>query len=199
MEIVSAEYNIYNNIFEYFKIIKFVPTDAKKKERVAFMKTMQFYNYVKIRATHQDGRILYAFLLKRESGFTKITSEFKSILNTIKETDINLLTFSEKPVKRSVRLFINKKSPKKIKFQGMLFKHFKVIPMNNKLVPKHTLCSSREMERVMQDNCIIHPLHFPKIHVTDPQVIWIDGKLGDLVKIQRQTDIGHVLYYRIIV
>jgi DNA-directed RNA polymerase subunit H (RpoH/RPB5) len=39
----------------------------------------------------------------------------------------------------------------------------------------------------------------PKIKITDPQVVWLNAKIGDVILITRNDITGPVLYYRLVV
>jgi len=67
------------------------------------------------------------------------------------------------------------------------------------LVPKHEICSEKEKEEVKLENYITSFANIPHIFVTDPQIVWINGKVGDLIKITRNDYHGNILTYRIVI
>lgn len=201
MDIRSIEYTIYNNLFEYLNIIKFQPLDdeegKKRKDKGDFIKTLQFYSYVKIKAVNAAGDIMYVFLLSDNSFVTK-SMEFKKLLNTIPERVVQLVIISSEGIKTPVKKFLTKYDKKKLSIKDLRYDHFKIDPRKNSLVPLHRLCTDDETRKVMQDNKVDNLSMFPIIRKSDPQVLWSGGNVGQLVKIIRHTVVGEVLYYRVI-
>ena len=203
MSTSSVEYVIYNNLFTYLDVVKFKPfcdedKSAVKKNESEFTKTLQFYSYVNVKAKNNKGDILYAFILG-DGKFGSKSAEFKKILNVIREKKVHLITISRGGIKTTVKKFLLKYSKKKLIFKDLCFNNFKIDPRKNVMVPKHTLCTKEEMKRVMHDNRITDSAQFPRIHRSDPQVLWTGGEVGELIKIERPSVTGIVLYYRIIV
>lgn len=206
MNVRSVEYTIYNNLFKYLDIIKFVPEADKeekegskgRKDKNDFIKTLQFYSYVKVRAKNKAGEIMYVFLLS-DNGFVSKSLEFKKLLNTISEKDVHLIIISEDGIKTPVKKFLLKYDKKKLRVKDLKYNHFKVDPRKNALVPKHQVCTEEETRKAMYDNKIDNINMFPKIRRTDTQVLWSGGTVGQLIRIERNTVIGQVLYYRVIV
>ena len=66
---------------------------------------------------------------------------------------------------------------------------------NHFLVPEHRILSKAEVRELLKSyNCKLHQL--PKIYSDDPGVVAIDGKIGDVLEIQRSED---VKFYRLVV
>lgn len=207
------ENEIYKNIITYLDIIGFVPVkdqlnpEEKKqdekhvlKTKSDIVKTLQFYSYVRIKARHKDTkRIMYVYIV-RDSSMVSKSTEFKSnILNTINEKDIILTIVSKDGIKTQVLKFISKYKSKKIELRDFKYVLFKIDLRDNVMVPKHELCTDAEKKKIMADNFITSDLNFPFISKISPQVLWIGGEPGQLVRITRHDVTGPVLYYRIIV
>ncbi|MFH1501013.1 MAG: DNA-directed RNA polymerase subunit RpoH/Rpb5 C-terminal domain-containing protein [archaeon] len=65
------------------------------------------------------------------------------------------------------------------------------------LQPKHSKTSQKEAKEILQ-KLNISSSQLPKINVEDPALP--EGcEEGDLIKIERKTDKGTVVYYRIVV
>lgn len=194
----STEYNIYNNIIKYLGIINFKIEGKKIENKKDFIKTLQFQSYVKIKAKNEKDNIMYAFLLE-DDRFVSKSIEFKRLINTVQEKNIDILIISRNGIKTSVMKFINTYTKKNMRIKDLRYEHFKIDPRKNLLVPKHHLCTEEETRKIMSDNNIEDINMFPKIKKTDVQVLWLGGSVGQLVKIQRNTIIGLELYYRVIV
>jgi DNA-directed RNA polymerase subunit H (RpoH/RPB5) len=208
MDIRSIEYTIYKNLFKYIDIIGFVPvinnSDSNDmiiiKEKKDLIKTLQFYSYVKIKAVCKKNKkdIMYIFLISDNSIVSK-SIEFKQLLNTIPENEIQLVIVSRYGIKTVVKKFLSKYSKKKLLIKNLLYNHFKIDIRTNIMVPLHILCTLDETKQIMIDNNIEFLTQFPKIKSIDPQVLWVGGRSGQLMKIIRRDVTGEVLYYRIII
>ncbi|MFT7615651.1 MAG: DNA-directed RNA polymerase subunit H (RpoH/RPB5) [Candidatus Woesearchaeota archaeon] len=64
------------------------------------------------------------------------------------------------------------------------------------LVPKHTKISAKEKEELFKEHAIVF-LHLPKIKKSDPALIELDCKEGDVIKIERTSSTaGTTVFYR---
>ena len=66
-------------------------------------------------------------------------------------------------------------------------------------VPKHEIMSKKDAEQVLKDfNC--NPTELPFIFVTDPAILGLGVKPGDMIKITRKSGTaGESIYYRYVV
>ena len=69
----------------------------------------------------------------------------------------------------------------------------------HKLVPKHTILGDADKQELLQRyNITLN--HLPRILLTDPMVKVLDAKVGDVVKIVRESPTaGRAEYYRVVV
>ena len=75
----------------------------------------------------------------------------------------------------------------------------KVDIMSHNLVPKHTVISEEEAQKVF-DYYKITKDQLPKINITDPVIKIIGAEVGDIIKIERKSPTAEVSYaYRIVV
>ncbi|MEM5804761.1 MAG: DNA-directed RNA polymerase subunit H [Candidatus Aenigmatarchaeota archaeon] len=71
--------------------------------------------------------------------------------------------------------------------------------LHHKLVPKHTILSEEE-KKALLEKLNITEVQLPKILAVDPAVKAIDAKVGDVVKIERESHTaGNTVYYRLVV
>ncbi len=203
------DYIIYGNILDYLSITGYTPlnddgSDYKKKDKDDFVKTLQFYSYIKIRATSQQPEtgmgpsIAYIFFIGSDELVSK-SSEFRKLLNVIPEKDVTIITVSREGIKTPVKKFLHGYTKKTIYIKDLYYDQFKIDPRKSVMVPKHTICSEDEVKKLMSDGKIESISNCPIIRHTETQVLWIGGKPGQLVKIERPTDMGVDLYYRVIV
>ena len=69
---------------------------------------------------------------------------------------------------------------------------------NHVIVPAHKLMTEKEVKELL-DKLDVRLDNLPKIFETDPQVQILNGKIGQVVKIERTEGGVKVPYYRFIV
>ena len=74
-----------------------------------------------------------------------------------------------------------------------------ILVPNHVYVPKHEIMTKKEAEQVLKEfNC--NATELPLIFVTDPAIIGLGVKPGDMIKITRKRGTsGTSLYYRYVV
>ena len=79
-----------------------------------------------------------------------------------------------------------------------LKKNIILVP-NHAYVPKHEIMTKKEAEQVLKEyNC--NATELPLIFVTDPAIIGLGVKPGDMIKITRKSGTSGIsLYYRYVV
>ena len=79
-----------------------------------------------------------------------------------------------------------------------LKKNIILVP-NHVYVPKHEIMTKKEAEQVLKEyNC--NATELPLIFVTDPAIIGLGVKPGDMIKITRKSGTsGESFYYRYVV
>ena len=200
----SIEYRIYDNLFKYIDILGYEPiiddNGEFKKQKKEFMKTLQFYYYVRIRATKKDdiNDVMYVLLIGDGNLISK-SPEFKKILNNIPESKATIVLVSKDGLKTPIKKFLMSYTKKTLYVKNLLYDNFKVDARENVMVPIHKLCTKTETKKIMDDNKIDNIQLFPKIRSNDTQVLWLGGKSGQLIKIIRRDVTGEVLYYRVII
>ena len=81
----------------------------------------------------------------------------------------------------------------------MTTKKIPILVPDHIYVPKHEIISKKEAEEVLvKFNC--KPTELPLIFVTDPAIVGIGVKPGDMIKITRKSNTaGQGIYYRYVV
>jgi DNA-directed RNA polymerase subunit H len=80
---------------------------------------------------------------------------------------------------------------KEIKKKDFTFEH--------ELVPQHTILSKKEIEELLA-RYRIKPYQLPSIRASDPAVLAIESKPGDVLKIvRRSSTAGEIVVYRHVV
>ena len=81
----------------------------------------------------------------------------------------------------------------------MATKKIPVLVPNHVYVPKHEIITKKEAQKVLDDfNC--KPTELPLIFVTDPAIVGLGVKPGDMIKVTRKSGTaGESTYYRYVV
>lgn len=81
----------------------------------------------------------------------------------------------------------------------MAVKKQQILVPDHVLVPKHEIMTKDEAEAVMERyHC--KPTEMPLIYVTDPAIVKLGVKPGDLIRITRNSSTaGESIYYRYVV
>ena len=200
-------YRVYLNVFEYLKGIRY-ESENKKLSRQEFEKYTQFNKYIKIKTTHELDGIMYLFLLldttnnsdvAKSFGKKKTESySFDGMLNTITETKANVMFICKDSVIQQVKKAVAKYKKKEITLKTMAMSRFLVNVRNNILVPEHILCTEEEKKSILDELQITSGM-LPKIKLSDPQVEWLNAKVGDVIKILRNDPTGRSIYYRVVI
>jgi DNA-directed RNA polymerase subunit H len=79
---------------------------------------------------------------------------------------------------------------------GSMTKKFEIT--DHILIPKHSKCSAKEKEELLQQYHI-EERHLPKILKTDAAIRDLDAKSGDVIKILRKSPTaGDSIFYRVV-
>jgi len=81
----------------------------------------------------------------------------------------------------------------------MATKKIPILVPDHVYVPKHEIISKKEAQKVLEKfNC--KPTELPLIFVTDPAILGLGVKPGDMIKITRKSGTaGESTYYRYVV
>jgi DNA-directed RNA polymerase subunit H (RpoH/RPB5) len=128
---------------------------------------------------------------------SKILNYAKSNLDIILITKKELSTYIKKKISDiNLKIIVTKS---KIKFHNYLHKHFLLDIKNGPLCSPHTILTKEEVRKLCTRELMIHPLSLPSILINDPQIIWIGAELGDIIKIEANSEMaGKVIRYRIV-
>lgn len=81
----------------------------------------------------------------------------------------------------------------------MVSRKNKVLVPDHEYVPKHEIMTKEEAQAVLEKyNCT--PTELPLIYVTDPAIVGLGVRPGDMIRILRQSPTaGESIYYRYVV
>lgn len=213
--------NIYNNIYDFIDKNKLVPLFDKIDEPSKFYNEINTNKYVTIPTIskshpsekyeevknslntnkyNDDVKLTYILLLHYDSEYSSKTPVFKSLINSIKYNNINIIIISKDPLSTHVNKQVVELSNDTKKIFNYTYDRFKIILYNHVLCSPHTLLSKDEEEYLLKNILKKKKSHLPKIKLSDPQVIWIGGNIGDIVRIDRDSEItGKSIYYRVVI
>ena len=214
---------IYNNLYTYFNYKKLIPLDEKINDD-DFIKHIYNNEYFTITTVTNDYnsddikeikdnldninykneknyKLTYILLFHYNTELYSKTQDLKKIINTFKKNpfkyDIMLITKNE--ISTHVKNYIDSIKTK-LNIINYTYKLFTIIIPKHILSNKHEILSKEEEEKILNNILFCKKSNLPKIKLSDPQIIWSSGKIGDIVCITRYDDIsGLSLYYRVIV
>lgn len=197
---VNSLYNIYNNICRYIENIGSETVEHEVLNKSEFTKYVQFNPFIKIKTQNIQNpeETIYIFLIIDNTLVTR-TQSFIKLLNNVPGTRENVTIISKDELKKSILKSLIKYKKKDIKVKSLSYIYFKVDVRNHIMVPKHVLCSEVEKKNILSEMLITSHNMLPKIKITDPQVVWLNAKIGDVILITRNDITGPVLYYRLVV
>lgn len=199
-------FEVYKNVYLYLKEVKkYKITEDKTMEKTQlngspnnvkeYKKTMQFHEYIRIRATDEKNNMLYVFIIDNPLYVSRV-SMFTKLLNTVKETNYSMLLISkETKIKNSIKSY----EKNNINFRYLSFDYFKFDPRKHVLVPKHNLCSPEKVSEILNRYHLTNAKQFSQIKYDDPQVVWVNGEVGDIIEIEETNLNSSTLKYRIVI
>lgn len=214
---------IYNNLYTYFDYKEIIPLE-NKIEDTEFIKHIYNNEYYVIKTyskhySDDDVNIIktninnmlykntkelyltYVVLFHYNSELYTKSQDFKKILNNLKKSPfkLNIIFITKIPLTTHVKNYINS-IKNQLNIINYTYNLFTIIIPKHILSNKHIILSKEEEEHLLNDVLFTTKHNIPKIKITDPQIIWSPGKVGDIVAIERLDDItGQSLYYRVII
>ncbi len=72
-------------------------------------------------------------------------------------------------------------------------------PLEHKLVPRHEIINEEELKKILAEY-EIEKEQMPKIRVLDPAAVSIKAKVGDVVRVTRDSPTaGKAVFYRLVI
>jgi len=150
--------------------------------------------------TNDLEKIIYILLLHNESEYDSKTANFKSLINTIKYPNCNIITISKNSLSTHVNKQIVELSTDTKKIFSYTYDKFKFLVFNHVLCSPHTILTKDEEYNLLNKILRKKKNNLPKIKITDPQAIWIGAEIGNVIRIDRDSEItGKSVYYRVVI
>jgi len=168
------------------------------KERraiLAFYLRVRCFNFRIIFMVWQNSLLNILFATKK---FIKanLYLNLSNLIKTVGKSDEIILVIQDE-ISTSIRNAIDEVSDKKdVKiYQYQLFTAELPIVLG---VPQHRILRGSEREAILSD-IKVRPSELPSVLDTDPQIVWIGGKAGDIVQILRTDGRGISEFYRYVI
>lgn len=196
-----VQWDIYQILFNAFIPYKGMENDSKEMSQEDFIKQMQFKKYITI-DTHTDTHTYKIILLNRNeqnnNDIMTVTEHMKHFLRNVLKPDIHLIVIGPETPKKHVQTYI-KSEPLGHQIQIHNYDRFKIVVPLGPYVPHHTILTPEE-EKEMLSIFNIRKNRLKEISHIDPQLIWMNAKFGDIIRIKNLSRlVGSSIDYRIVV
>lgn len=152
---------------------------------------------VKVHKNNNDKK--RKFLEKYLDEVNKNKSRIVKILNADKTTIEAILITKKELTTYCVRGIKSKNDKIKLIVQNYLHRHFLVEMSKGPLCGLHTVLSKQEADYLCSQQIMSSRSKLPHILVSDPQLVWCNAKIGDIIKININTELtGKGIQYRVV-
>lgn len=184
-----------NDFRKYNFIVLWLTTYKKQKiikpilDREAFINAMQKYLYVTLQTD-----ILKIILTSSVSDIEHDVVRFRKIVSAESAPDMIFVT------KQKFSINLHKaRVEMENRIVNLTHRDFACDKTKGPLCPKHTVMTEEEVKEF----CDFHhtqPKDYPPISIYDPQCLWVDVKIGDMIKIRRVENnaAGFTIAYRFV-
>jgi DNA-directed RNA polymerase subunit H (RpoH/RPB5) len=195
---IEVYYNI-KKLMEYRNIISnynFVSRDDFSKVKAS--------EYIKIDGTRSFSgttRDVFIFMIMPDSKYSSTSPVFRKLLTLIptdKKETADILFISSDPFSNHLIKVIDdeRHNYPKIYIEHYTYEKFSIEIPKCDSVPHHEIVPDADAKEILKW-CYKKKYDMPKILVSDTPVVWIGGKPGDLIKIDRISETtGKYIVYR---
>jgi DNA-directed RNA polymerase subunit H (RpoH/RPB5) len=202
-------YRVYVNVHLYLKNRGMsVITEPKNKDE--FLRSFEHYDEFKIVASSGD-KIIYVIIINSNGKYFSHGPDLRTLMSSIefdkdakgkKIAETILVTerefFKKKNLLDVYKEFYSKQKGSSEMYRLYSFDAFAAENPECVEVPKHRIMTSTEVSVLLEDlRCQITDL--PQIYETDPPIVWLGAKHGQVVEILRLSESGGLIpYYRVV-
>lgn len=196
--------------WEVYQNIKPFCTTRKINLETAFLNEAQFiqhlntYEYIKLTGTGVTGNKVFIILIAMGSKYATNVPVFKKLMNTFKPADLignELIFLSEHPFTNFIRkhLLVIKKEIPSSHIESHDYNLLITDITKHPLVPLHEKITDKELTDLC-NKLHVDKTYFQAIGLNDPPVVWIGGRIGDVIRIYRLSETtGETVVYRRVV
>lgn len=181
---------IYTNLFEFIQY-RNLKLDDERLIIDDFNKKIQIQRYIAIKTLNTANDIITIILLHHNTEYSSKIAKFKKLVQFF-ETSKKLIIIS------------------KDNMMSFMVKNDMIANINNYtylqlsiVVPKHELCSPHRILSEDEEYILLNvelykdKTNLPIICINDPMIIWIGAEVGQIVEIERVSELaGKSLVYR---
>lgn len=195
---------VYNNLREFITY-RGIRTDYKFLPIDKFSDTLNTYEYVRIEGDRTDSRgvntAVTIFLIMPKSRYALRAPDFKKLFNTLTKNRLEngeVLFISEEELTNHIKKQIDelRTENKTLYIENYTYDKFVIVVPKHVSVPKHIIADRAEIDQWCDDYGTSRS-ELPKIFASDPPVVWLGAKPGDVIKIYRNSEsAGHAVAMR---
>lgn len=192
----DAEVTIYNNINIFATEWRKYKPLGPQLSGADVKKTLYTKEYIVMPfMSTQSQKKISIIMFSIGSSFSTKSPQLRLLLNKFKDPT-TIIMVSEQPGKSNIKKTLLMYPH--LEIFNYLHQHFLIIIPNGPMCPKHRVLSSEEEKEVIA-SMHTHKLNLPKILMSDPQVIWCNGKPNDVIEITGVSDlVGEYISYRVV-
>lgn len=193
----TVYYNQYENIricATKYRGYKPVKDEISQKD---FQTNIQFDQYIKLSYVSPTGTPILIYLFSKTSKYIKKAQDFRSLMSNIKGPHEVILITPE-----LIPNYVNeaKRINKHLDLHNYPSRTFNLIIPQGPLCFPHRVMSQTEVKKLCNNELFNYITSLPKINVMDPQCIWINAKVGDVLEIIGDTDsTGKYIKYALVI
>lgn len=206
-------FKMYQNIHVFYKYRELIPIDEPITNAILNEK-VQKYKYIVMRsiskhdADHLEKiknllkddkfdelkdtnvRIYYLIILYPNTDYNSKRPEFKKILSLVPYKNSDIMIVTKDKIGKHMLKFIYKLNETSASQKIYVYEYalFKTIIPEYSLAPKYTILSKDEIEKELSQ-FHIQPNNLSRVLESDPQMVWIGAKVGQVVKYEYLSEV----------
>lgn len=183
---------LFANTYREFSLV-----EGKYYNYEEFKHEMQIVEYIMHNFIDVKNTLVDIYLFRIESKHISNTVNFNKILDKYdRKSTVKIIMITKDELNSYRRKSINQHS---LKVDNYLHRDFNIEKSKGSLCSKHIILTEGEIQKVLYSN-MIEKESLPKISELDPQIIWIGGQPGDVIKITPYSEItGFSIVYRLVI
>jgi DNA-directed RNA polymerase subunit H (RpoH/RPB5) len=190
-------YRVYKNIFLLALKYRGYEKIDEELERDIFMLQIRQVGYVITKFKDPENfRPVYFILISETSNLSSKSAELRALIDSFKDP-CDLIILMKKKLKQNIDSVLVPR--KHLNITVFLQKHLIIEMPKAPLCGRSRILSREEFLRLANNDLGVQLTDLPIIRAEDPQCMWINAKVGDVVEITMDSDIsGETVHYRVV-
>lgn len=205
MDRERVQFVVYSNIAE-FLTYRHISSPYKFLDQKEFSKEISLNKYIIIEgetsARFNKEKVVIVFV-GMNSAYAAKLAEFKKVFKVAskaatvsKGTNCNIIFITPEDVTSNIRKSVAEEGEKGTYFEFHNYNKFIIVVPRHVMVPEHSIMPEAEAKAYMEEY-FVDKYAIPKILSSDPAVVWIGGRGGDIIRIVRTSEnSGIAITYR---